>query len=104
MLAVPWLAGSTLTRGAHSAQAGLKRPNILFIMTDDHAAQAISCYGSKVNRTPHLDRLAGEGIRMDRVFATNSICPVWLVSPFLSSWQTPAGAGCTAMVGKWRGK
>ena len=51
-----------------------KRPNILFIMTDDHASQAISCYGSKVNQTPNLDRLANEGMRMDRVFATNSIC------------------------------
>ena len=50
------------------------RPNILFIMTDDHAAHAISAYGSRVNSTPHLDRLASEGIRLDRCFATNSIC------------------------------
>lgn len=67
-LAYPPLA--RLTRGAVPAS----RPNILFIMTDDHAAQAISCYGSRVNQTPHLDRLAKEGMRMDRVFATNSIC------------------------------
>lgn len=50
------------------------RPNILFIMTDDHAAHALSCYGSRVNRTPNLDRIAHEGIRFDRCFATNSIC------------------------------
>jgi arylsulfatase A-like enzyme len=50
------------------------RPNILYIMTDDHSAQAISCYGSKINQTPNLDRIAREGMRMDRVFATNSIC------------------------------
>jgi arylsulfatase A-like enzyme len=56
------------------AQTPARRPNIVFIMTDDHAAQAISCYGSKVNQTPHLDRLAREGMRMDCVFATNSIC------------------------------
>ena len=56
------------------AAAGSKRPNILYIMTDDHASQAISCYGSKVNETPNLDRIAKEGMRMDRVFATNSIC------------------------------
>ena len=37
------------------------RPNILFIMSDDHAAHAISAYGSRVNQTPHLDRLAKEG-------------------------------------------
>lgn len=50
------------------------RPNILFIMSDDHATQAISAYGSRVNTTPNLDRLAQEGVRFDRVFATNAIC------------------------------
>jgi arylsulfatase A-like enzyme len=50
------------------------RPNILFIFTDDHAAHALSCYGSKVNRTPHLDRLAAEGVRFTNSFVTNSIC------------------------------
>lgn len=50
------------------------RPNILFIMTDDHAAHAIGAYGSRVNQTPNLDRLAKEGIRFERCFATNSIC------------------------------
>jgi arylsulfatase A-like enzyme len=50
------------------------RPNILFIMTDDHAAHALSCYGSKVNRTPNLDRIAAEGMRFDNCFVTNSIC------------------------------
>jgi len=59
---------------AFGTAAAAARPNILFIMTDDHAAQAISCYGSIVNQTPNLDRLAKEGMRMDRVFATNSIC------------------------------
>jgi len=50
------------------------RPNILFIMADDHAAHAISSYGSKVNSTPNIDRIATEGIRFDRCYATNSIC------------------------------
>jgi arylsulfatase A-like enzyme len=50
------------------------RPNILFIMADDHAAQAIGAYGSRVNRTPQLDRLAREGMRFERCFSTNSIC------------------------------
>ena len=50
------------------------RPNILFIMTDDHAAHAISAYGSRINRTPNLDRLAAQGLRLDRCFAGNSIC------------------------------
>ncbi|HNR98812.1 MAG TPA: sulfatase [Planctomycetota bacterium] len=50
------------------------RPNILYIMADDHAAHAIGAYGSRVNKTPHIDRLAAEGIRFDRCYAVNSIC------------------------------
>ena len=50
------------------------RPNILFIMSDDHAAHAISAYGSRVNQTPNLDRLAKAGMRFDNCFAVNSIC------------------------------
>jgi arylsulfatase A-like enzyme len=74
MLAVPLLARGPLADLVFGAAAPSKKPNILFIMTDDHAAQAMSCYGSKVNQTPNLDRIANEGMRMDRVFATNSIC------------------------------
>ena len=50
------------------------QPNILFIMTDDHAYQAISSYGSKLNQTPNIDRLADEGTRFEQSFVTNSIC------------------------------
>ena len=50
------------------------RPNILFIMSDDHASHAMSCYGSRINRTPHLDRIAVGGMRYDNCFCTNSIC------------------------------
>jgi arylsulfatase A-like enzyme len=60
---------------AATAQAvAADRPNILFIMSDDHAAHAIGAYGSRVNETPHLDRLAREGALLGNVFATNSIC------------------------------
>lgn len=51
-----------------------KKPNIVYIMTDDHAYQAISCYGSKINETPNIDRIANEGIRFNNCFCTNSIC------------------------------
>ncbi len=50
------------------------RPNILYIMADDHASHAISSYGSRINKTPHIDRLAQGGMRMNNVFCTNSIC------------------------------
>ncbi|HEY9292005.1 MAG TPA: sulfatase [Microlunatus sp.] len=50
------------------------RPNIVFILTDDHAAHAIRAYGSKVNSTPNIDRLAADGARLDACYCTNSIC------------------------------
>jgi arylsulfatase A-like enzyme len=99
-----------------------KRPNILFIMTDDHAAHAISAYGSRINKTPQLDRLAAEGMRFDRCFAVNSICtpsratiltgkyshnngvPVFNVfdgsQPHVARYLQQAGY-YTAVVGKW---
>ena len=43
-------------------------------MSDDHAAHAISAYGSRVNQTPNMDRLAKEGVRFNNCFAVNSIC------------------------------
>lgn len=60
--------------GARPSAAPLQRPNIIFIMADDHAAHAIGAYGSRINQTPHIDRLARDGMRFDNVFVTNSIC------------------------------
>jgi arylsulfatase A-like enzyme len=98
------------------------RPNIIFIMADDHAAHAISAYGSRVNTTPHIDRLASEGMRFDNVFVTNSICTpsratiltgqyshvngVPVFNRFDSTRQTvarllQAGGYYTGMIGKW---
>src|SRR5262245_59157082 len=98
------------------------RPNIIFIMTDDHAAHAIGAYGSRVNTTPNLDRLAREGVLLTSVFATNSICTpsraailtgqyshingVTMFNRFDSSRMTVArllqqGGYYTGMIGKW---
>ncbi len=54
--------------------AASRRPNLLFIMSDDHAAHAISAYDDRLTTTPHLDRLATDGMRFDAAFCTNSIC------------------------------
>ncbi len=51
-----------------------KRPNIIFIMTDDHAYQALSAYDNELLETPHIDRLAKEGMLFQKAFVTNSIC------------------------------
>jgi len=50
------------------------RPNIVFIMSDDHSERAISAYGSKLIDTPNIDRIANEGVRFNNSFVANSIC------------------------------
>src|SRR5687768_11586092 len=67
------VAAAALLPGVVAA-ADTPRPNILFIMSDDHAYQAIGAYGSGLNQTPNIDRIAKEGLRFDRCFVTNSIC------------------------------
>ncbi|MEO0331782.1 MAG: sulfatase-like hydrolase/transferase, partial [Bacteroidota bacterium] len=49
-------------------------PNIVFIMSDDHAYQAVSAYGHGLNETPNIDRIANEGVIFTRATVTNSIC------------------------------
>jgi len=68
------IAAALLLPAVNPAAVAADRPNILFIMSDDHAAHALTCYGSRINRTPHLDRLAREGLRFANCFCTNSIC------------------------------
>ncbi|MFC2142083.1 sulfatase [Acidobacteriota bacterium] len=68
------LAALALTGCVGERKAFPEKPNILFIMTDDHASHAIGAYGSRINTTPHLDRIAAEGMRFENCFCTNSIC------------------------------
>ncbi|MBN2505791.1 MAG: sulfatase [Verrucomicrobia bacterium] len=98
------------------------RPNILFIFSDDHAQQAISAYGSKVNRTPHMDRLARDGVRFLNSFVANSICTPSRATLLTGQYshlngvpvfnrfdgardhvakQLQAGGYHTGMIGKW---
>jgi len=52
----------------------MKRPNVLFVMTDDQRHDAMSCAGNLILRTPNMDRLAREGTRFTEAFVTNSLC------------------------------
>lgn len=72
-LSIPVIAAPLLLI-ASSKQSEQKRPNILYIMSDDHSYQTISAYGYNLNQTPNIDRLANEGLRFNRCFVTNSIC------------------------------
>ena len=69
-----FVSGCSRQLSSGGGKAAADRPNIIFIMADDHASDAMSCYGSRVNVTPNLDRLASEGMRFENCFCTNSIC------------------------------
>ncbi len=67
--------GVQWTLSAQTQQASSQRkPNIIFIMSDDHGYQAISAYSNKLIRTPNIDRIGREGAIMRNAFVTNSIC------------------------------
>ena len=73
-----FIACKTETKEKEStSETEQQHPNIVFIMSDDHAFQAISAYGHPVSQlapTPNIDRIANNGMRMDRAYVTNSIC------------------------------
>ncbi len=71
------LSAVTTAASSTAAPAPARRPNVLFIMSDDHAAHAIGAYGGRLaalNPTPIIDRIAREGIQFRNAFVTNSIC------------------------------
>lgn len=70
-IAAALAASATAAIPASAQQA---RPNIVFIFTDDHAIQSIGAYGSTINKTPHLDRIAREGAVFLENACGNSIC------------------------------
>jgi uncharacterized sulfatase len=51
-----------------------KRPNFIVIVTDDHAKNAVSAFGSKIINTPNIDRIGSEGIKFNNAFVTNALC------------------------------
>jgi arylsulfatase A-like enzyme len=65
-----WTAAGSVSR-ASSVESP---PNIVFILSDDHAYQAVGAYGSKLNATPNIDRLAREGMLFRNCWVTNSLC------------------------------
>lgn len=53
----------------------MKKPNIIFIISDDHARQAVGCYGSRYGKlTPNIDRIAAEGALLENCLCTNAVC------------------------------
>jgi len=84
--------------GACFSQCGtrssVKRPNIIFIMTDDQTVDQMSCYGHPILQTPNMDRIAGEGTRFNKCFCTNSLC-----APSRASILTGCYSGLNGITG-----
>ena len=60
--------------GGSCSKVRVDQPNIVFIMSDDHSPNAISCYGNTDIETPGIDRLAREGMRFEHAMTSNSFC------------------------------
>ncbi|MGB3798459.1 MAG: sulfatase-like hydrolase/transferase, partial [Lewinella sp.] len=73
-LAICLSACGTAPASETEASESTRRPNIIFIMSDDHAQRAISAYSDELTETPNLDRIANEGMLFTNSFVTNSIC------------------------------
>ena len=70
----PLLLGLLMLSGCQQKAGEPSRPNIIFIMSDDHAYQAISAYSDHLIQTPNIDRIADEGMLFTNACVTNSIC------------------------------
>ena len=75
---------------ANAAEAP-KRPNIIFLLTDDHRADALGCAGNTIIQTPNIDDLAANGVRFTNAFVTTSICACSRASIFTGQWTARHG-------------
>lgn len=66
MLATLWSSAGTAAAAEHT--------NVLLVMTDNHGAWTLGCYGNPDIRTPHIDRLAAQGMLFTRAFSSNAVC------------------------------
>ena len=60
--------------GCHSISTETKRPNFIFILADNLGYGDIACFGSKLHRTPNIDNLANEGIRLTSLYSSSGVC------------------------------
>ena len=68
------LSRRSLLAGAPAFMSVKRRPNVIFVLTDDHGAWANHCYGCPDIQTPNIDRLAAGGIRFTNAYACTPVC------------------------------
>jgi len=83
-----------------SSAPGASRPNVIVIMADDIGAEGLACYGSTIYTTPHLDRMAKEGVRFNNAYATPLCTPTRVM---IMSGLYPNRTGFRALIGKGKG-
>ncbi|MEO0454604.1 MAG: sulfatase-like hydrolase/transferase [Verrucomicrobiota bacterium] len=76
---------------------GADRPNVIVIMADDLGAEGLNCYGSTIYTSPHLDRMADEGIRFNNAYSTPLCTPTRVM---IMSGLYPNRTGHVALIGK----
>lgn len=81
-------------------EAAQSKPNIIVIMADDIGAEGLACYGSTIYTTPHLDRMATEGVRFNNAYATPLCTPTRVM---IMSGLYPNRTGYRALMGKGKG-
>ena len=93
LIAAAVLLGCAIQSGAvrQPVEQTRDRPNILWFVVDDMSAN-FSCYGEKTIRTPHVDRLAKEGLRFTRAYATSPVCSTFRSAMITGMYQTSIGA------------
>ena len=93
-------AGSSIAAGLSLAgcESGLmgrsapkKKPNIIFLLTDDQRADTMSCAGNPIIKTPNMDAIANNGVRFTNTFVTTSICASSRASIFSGQWTSRHG-------------
>ena len=85
---LPAFVSVLLSLVAVPAACGADRPpNILFILTDDQRFDTLGCTGNPVIKTPHIDRLAADGVVFDSMFCTTSICAISRASFMLGQYE-----------------
>jgi len=102
MLSYRLILGLVLLFSITELWAARDRPNIVLIMTDNHGAWTLGCYGNRDIRTPNIDRLAAEGTLFEEAYSSNPVC-----SPTRATWLTglmPSqhGVHCFLRAGEWQ--
>lgn len=83
-LAVPFAATFAVVPAMPAFAQQNKPLNVVYIMSDDHSYQTISCYDGRYIKTPNIDRIAQDGVRFTNSFVTNSISgPSRILQPYI---------------------